>query len=63
MINLLATLVIYHNTNYLEYDAIIKQKSPKQEIVYWDTSQLYLCTLVQYLSYPLHPQLCLGLGG
>ena len=30
---------------------LIKQKSPKQKIVQWGTSQVYPSTLVQYLSY------------
>ena len=33
-----------------------------QMIIRWDKGQLYPSTLVQHLSYYLHPQLHLGLG-
>ena len=38
------------------------QQSPERKISQWDISKLYPSTLVQYLSYHLHPRLRLGLG-
>ena len=63
MIDILATLVIYQcNTNYLEYNAVYQTEITQTGGYSVGYKPVIPSTLVQYLSYHLHPQLRLRLG-